>query len=388
MGNAGRDGVVLHPLPHSATPSVGLELLGAWHGAGQWHHGAAEGNAPHLGTQADGPPPQPSPREPGRPSKDGDARGDGAACPSGVAGTAGSWERQRTGTELEAGVGHVPEERNRRGGRVGGCRGPKGVAGHGGGEAGCTSGGGGVAGSVALARPPLPCARPPRGPGGLCRCQMLCSCLQRFLSPPPPRPVPHILREALPCASSAGRAGGRHPPPAPRSSGPGFLSRRVCLLQISALLPPVHSPHLLSHLSPASRSLFFLLPAASPSSQPWGFSPLCCLLILGRILLSSLLPWLQSSLRSLGQRGGQGGGSIGHHLLIFFPLVSKYFAFSRSAGAGLAGSCPAPNQPRHHGQGKAGRAAASVAVGCRGVWAAGAGGDVHCWRLTPTAGHR
>lgn len=54
MGNAGRDGVVLHPLPG---PSVGLEIPGAWHGAGQWHHGAAEGNAPHLGTQADGVPP-------------------------------------------------------------------------------------------------------------------------------------------------------------------------------------------------------------------------------------------------------------------------------------------------------------------------------------------
>lgn len=235
--------------------------------------------------------------------------------------------------------------------------------------------------------PPCPVLGRLGVPGG-CAAARCCAAVSSVSSPPPPRPVPHILREALPCASSAGRAGGRHPPPAPRSSGPGFLSRRVCLLQISALLPPVHSPHLLSHLSPASRSLFFLLPAASPSSQPWGFSPLCCLLILGRILLSSLLPWLQSSLRSLGQRGGQGGGSIGHHLLIFFPLVSKYFAFSRSAGAGLAGSCPAPNQPRHHGQGKAGRAAASVAVGCRGVWAAGAGGDVHCWRLTPTAGHR
>lgn len=66
MGNAGRDGVVLHPLPHSATPSVGLELLGAWHGAGQWHHGAAEGNAPHLGTQADGPPPPALPARTGK----------------------------------------------------------------------------------------------------------------------------------------------------------------------------------------------------------------------------------------------------------------------------------------------------------------------------------
>lgn len=98
-GDRDGDGVVLHPLLCSgpgATERPGL----IWARAPRRRGGERTPFALIV--------PPPAPREPGRPSEDGDAKGDGAACPLGVAGTAGSWERRRAGTELEAGVGHVP----------------------------------------------------------------------------------------------------------------------------------------------------------------------------------------------------------------------------------------------------------------------------------------
>lgn len=112
-------------------------------------------------------------------------RGDGAAFPLGVVGPRGPG---RNGTELEAGVGHGPE------GRVGPSGDPRGGSGghiwpRGGGGRKQSAGSDPTFGD---------------GGGGMRRCQMLCSCLPRFLSPralqegppqrgSPPTPLPQPL---------------------------------------------------------------------------------------------------------------------------------------------------------------------------------------------------
>lgn len=211
-----------------------------------------------MGTRAAGPPS--SPREsrkvhqgmgmpevtgPGVPWALWGPRGPGSVGELGL-----NW-KQVLGTSQRKGAG------GRKGGGAGGAQ----LVG----GAGCTSGSGGVTGSIVLAQPPR--ARPPRGPGGPRHCQMLCSCLWRFLSPRAPHP---------PGSSSlrffVGESGGRPPSP-PFSPSPSFLSLRLCLLRrfLRWLIPP--SP------PPCFSSSFLFLPAAP---QPWaGVSPLSCLPIPG-----------------------------------------------------------------------------------------------------------
>lgn len=208
--------------------------------------------------------------------------------------------------------------------------------------------GGGVAGSIVLAQPPR--AWPPRGPGGPRCCQMLCSCLWRFLSPRAPHPPGSSSLRFL-----GGESGGRPLQP-PCFPSPGFLSLWLCLLQLFPhwLIPP--SP-------PPPFSSLFLLPA---DPQPWGGLTPQLPPHPGAASCAPALCHVLSSSHSPGWRGGWGGGNIRHHLFLFFPVLSKHFAFSHSSGAGLARSCPAPNQPRPLGQRKAGRAAASRGCGNRG----------------------
>lgn len=297
--------------------------------------------------------PQAAPREPGRPSEHGDARGDGAACPLGVAGTAGSWERRRTGTELEAGVGHVPA------GRKGGGAGP--------GEAGCTSGSGGVAGSVALARPPR--ARLPRGPGGPRHCQMLCSCLRRFLSLHAPHPPGSSSLRFL-----GGESGGDLPRPPllrPRlPEPPGLSAPAFGSFTLGLTAPPPSSHH-----SAAPRS--FSSPASCPTApDPGGLLPS----LASRSRRCLLRSWLRARLAPRAEEGRRQQRRASLIAFLLLPLPAFPIVPQRR-------DCSAPDQPQHHGQGKAGRAAGSVAVGCGSV-GCGSRGDARCRQLTPTAGRR
>lgn len=213
-----------------APPALFCWGRSCWAWSGQGHHSATEGSAPHVRTRTERSP-QPGPREPGKPSEDGNAKGDGATCPLGAAGTAGSWERRELGLSWKQVLGT--------------SRGEEGW--------GCGAGGSGVhiwqrRGGRKRRAGPTPPARLPRGPGGPRRCQMLCSCLRRFLSlhaPHPPGssslrflgvqsggdlPSPPLLRPRL--------------PEPPGLCAPAFGSFPLGLTA-PTLLPPLRAPSLL-----------------------------------------------------------------------------------------------------------------------------------------------
>lgn len=191
-------------------------------------------------------------------------------------------------------------------------------------------------------------------PGGraTARC---CAAVSGVSSPSMPR----ILREALPCASSAERAG--ETSPAPRSSGPGFLSRRVCLLQRSALSPsgslPPHPPP----TTPRPLAPFLLLPAAPQLPIPGDFSPLSP----PDPGAASCAPG--SELASLPGQRKAGGSSVEYHLLLFFSCLSQHFPLSRSAG-----TAQRPTSPSITGREKPGEPQGAWPWAA-GAWAAEAG---------------
>lgn len=325
-------------------PPVRPGLLGAGLGSGQQHHGATEGNVPRLGTSG-------ARWELGTSSKDGDARGDGATVPGGPWGPGSAVElglnwKQVLGTSQR---------------REWGCRG-RGVR--------PGAGDGGVSGvhiwqrrggrKHRIGSPPRPMLGRHRVPGGhiTARC---CAAVSGASSPPR---APHPPGSS-PCASSAGRAGGdlRGPP----LLQPQLPEPRVCLLPLChyhQLTPP----HLLSHLSPAPHSLSSP-GSCPPAPSPGGSCPP------GR---SSLLPG------SLGQRGGQGGGSVGGHLLLFLPPTpASILRFPAAQGLGWPAPARHPTSPSTPGREKPGEppAARPGAAGPR-RWRRGGG------MLTPTAGRR
>lgn len=144
--------------------------------------------------------------------------------------------------------------------------------------------------------------------------------------------MPRILREALPWASSAERAG--ETSPAPRSSGPGFLSRRVCLLQRSALSPSGSPP---PTLLPPLRgpSLLFFSCQLPHSSRSRGNSPL------SRLPIPALPPALlaQSSPRSQGR--GRQEAAASSITYCFSSLASPSISHCPAA-QGLLSARPAP----------------------------------------------
>lgn len=231
------------------------------------------------------------------------------------------------------------------------------------GGAGCTSGSGGVAGSAALARPPR--ARLPRGPGGPRRCQMLCSCLRRFLSLHAPHPSGSSSLRFL-----GGESEGDLPSPPllrPRLPEPPALSAPAFSSFTLGLIVPHPPPTSLRPLAP-----FLLLPAPDPEGSLPSLASRCRGCLLRSWLRARLAPKAKE-----GRRQQQRRASLIAFLLSPLPAFPIF-----PAAQGLLRARPA-----HRGQGKAGRAAGSGAVGCGSV-GCGSRGDARCRQLTPTAGRR
>ena len=218
------------------------------------------------------------------------------------------------------------------------------------GGAGCTSGSRGVAGSIMLSRSPH--APPPcSAASGSRRATLLPDVVQLSPALPlPPRPASSgKLSPVIPLWGERGETPLGHPLLQPQLPGLPGLSAPA-LGSFTAGSPP--TPHLLSHLSPAPHSLSS--PASCPPAPgPGGLAslppsdPRLHPALQPPALAAELAP-LPGDERRAAQRQRRAP------FIAFSPLLSKHFAFSRSAGVGFSRSCPAPNQPRHHGQGKPG----------------------------------